>query len=64
MNNDIRIEKLNEQIAQIDEAMQNPDLCKGTADTYTRVSGYYRPVKNFNIGKACEYCERKEYVVA
>lgn len=56
--------KISEQIAQIDVAMNDPNLCKGTASTYSRVSGYYRPVQNFNDGKACEYCDRKEYKVA
>lgn len=28
-------------------------------EIYSRVSGYYRPVKNFNIGKQQEFSERK-----
>jgi glutaredoxin len=28
---------------------------------YSRITGYYRPVQNFNVGKAQEYRDRKEY---
>ena len=28
---------------------------------YSRITGYYRPVQNWNVGKAQEYKQRKEY---
>ena len=39
-----KIEKLDEQIQQIQAKINDPKLCDGTAETYSRVSGYYRPV--------------------
>ena len=39
-----------------------PD-CGETAEVYSRITGYYRPVQNWNVGKTQEYKERKEYVI-
>ena len=38
--------------------------CGGNAEVYSRITGYYRPVQNWNDGKSQEYKERKEYDVA
>ena len=35
--------------------------CGKEAEVYSRITGYYRPVKNWNVGKAQEYKERKVY---
>jgi transcription elongation factor Elf1 len=32
-------------------------------DVYSRVVGYYRPVKHWNKGKAAEWDKRKEFVI-
>ena len=37
--------------------------CGETAEVYSRITGYYRPVQNFNVGKTQEYKQRKEYVL-
>lgn len=37
--------------------------CGKETEVYSRITGYYRPVKNWNDGKAQEYKERKVYVV-
>ena len=34
-----------------------------SAEVYSRITGYYRPVQNWNAGKTQEYKERKEYVI-
>ncbi len=49
------------KIQEIKSEMKSPDLAKGTAEVYTRISGYYRSVNNFNDGKCQEFEERKEY---
>ena len=36
-------------------------MCGKEAEVYSRITGYYRPVKNWNDGKAQEYKERKVY---
>lgn len=36
-------------------------VCGGNAEVYSRITGYYRPVQNWNDGKRQEYDERKEY---
>ncbi|MBP3381400.1 MAG: ribonucleoside triphosphate reductase, partial [Clostridia bacterium] len=38
--------------------------CGKEAEVYSRITGYYRPVKNWNVGKAQEYKERRTYNIA
>lgn len=38
--------------------------CGETAEVYSRITGYYRPVQNWNDGKVEEYKDRKEYVIS
>ena len=38
--------------------------CGATTEVYSRITGYYRPVQNWNDGKSQEYKERKVYDVA
>jgi len=35
--------------------------CHETCEVYSRVSGYHRPVKNWNEGKREEFRERKTF---
>ena len=37
--------------------------CGAATEVYSRITGYYRPVQNWNDGKAAEYRERKTYDV-
>ena len=37
--------------------------CGKAAEVYSRITGYYRPVQNWNDGKSQEYRERREYDV-
>jgi anaerobic ribonucleoside-triphosphate reductase len=57
------LERIDEEIIELNEKMCNPDLAAGTAHTMTRVSGYVRAIDNFNVGKIQEYRERLEYVL-
>ena len=36
-------------------------ICHKKTEVYSRITGYYRPVQNWNIGKTQEFNERKEY---
>jgi len=38
-------------------------VCGKPTEVYSRITGYYRPVQNWNAGKTEEYKERKEYVL-
>lgn len=38
--------------------------CGEEVEVYSRITGYYRPVKNWNKGKTQEYGDRKEYVIS
>lgn len=38
--------------------------CGRVTEVYSRITGYYRPVQNWNDGKLQEYANRKEYDVA
>jgi ribonucleoside-triphosphate reductase len=37
--------------------------CDAPCEVWSRVTGYLRPVANFNEGKAAEYMERKKYTL-
>lgn len=37
--------------------------CGEVCEVYSRITGYYRPIKNWNDGKAQEFEDRKEYVI-
>lgn len=37
--------------------------CGESTEVYSRITGYYRPVQNWNDGKAQEYKDRKVYVI-
>lgn len=39
-------------------------VCGGVTEVYSRITGYYRPVQNWNAGKTEEFKERKEYDIA
>jgi len=38
-------------------------ICKENTEIYSRITGYYRPISNWNDGKTKEYDMRKEYVI-
>lgn len=38
-------------------------VCGKPTEVYSRITGYYRPVKNWNAGKAQEFKDRKTYAV-
>ena len=42
------------------EVYECPD-CHSETEVYSRITGYYRPVKNWNDGKSQEFKDRKEY---
>ncbi|MBQ0026479.1 MAG: ribonucleoside triphosphate reductase, partial [Lachnospiraceae bacterium] len=37
--------------------------CGKPAEVYSRITGYYRPVQNWNAGKTQEYADRREYII-
>ncbi|MGE4342520.1 MAG: ribonucleoside triphosphate reductase [Bacilli bacterium] len=37
--------------------------CHEKTEVYSRITGYYRPIQNWNDGKKAEFNERKEYVI-
>jgi ribonucleoside-triphosphate reductase len=39
-------------------------ICKEKTEVYSRITGYYRPVSNWNDGKAQEYKDRVSYEIA
>ena len=45
------------------EEFKCPD-CGSDTEVYSRITGYYRPVQNWNDGKAQEYKERKVYNIS
>jgi anaerobic ribonucleoside-triphosphate reductase len=61
MENEKQLTRIDEQITQLEEKIKDPHLCEGSASTYSRISGYYRPINNWNAGKKEEYRQRLEY---
>ncbi len=41
----------------------NCPICGKKAEVYSRITGYYRPVQNWNDGKAAEYKQRLTYKI-
>lgn len=39
-------------------------ICGGKTEVYSRITGYYRPVQNWNDGKAQEFKDRQVYDIA
>ncbi len=39
-------------------------ICGKTTEVYSRITGYYRPVQNWNDGKRQEFADRKVYDIA
>lgn len=39
-------------------------ICSKTTEIYSRITGYYRPVQNWNDGKTQEFVDRKTYDIA
>jgi anaerobic ribonucleoside-triphosphate reductase len=58
MNTKLKIELIDKQLAEL-----ACPTCEGTASLSSRISGYYRPIKDWNRGKHGEFKERKAYVV-
>ena len=46
------------------EKNMNPQTQRTPCETFSRSMGYIRPVRNFNIGKYAEFCERKTFTEA
>lgn len=44
------------------EIYQCPE-CNTPTEVYSRITGYYRPVQNWNVGKAREFKDRREYEI-
>ena len=38
--------------------------CGRATEIYSRITGYYRPVQNWNDGKIQEFADRKTYEVS
>lgn len=43
--------------------IKNCPICGQATEIYSRITGYYRPIANWNDGKTKEYDMRKEYVI-
>ena len=57
----MRREEIETKIEELERALKN---VKGTeCEVYSRVVGYYRPVKNWNLGKREEFYRRKVFEV-
>lgn len=53
------IETLDNKIDEIKLKMENAGA--NTAEIYQKITGYARPVSQWNLGKKVEYSDRREY---
>ena len=58
------VQLLNNQIAEIEKSLSEPEKLGSETEVYSRISGYYRSIKNWNKGKFSELMERKDYSLA
>ncbi len=54
-------EKIEKKIKDLETLLKN--VRGSECEVYSRVVGYYRPVKNWNLGKREEFSERKVFEV-
>lgn len=47
-----------------EEEKKDPHICGCETQVFSRVTGYYRPVSNWNKGKQEEFKERKKFNVS
>lgn len=55
----MELAEIKAKIAEKKEQLKN--VHGTTSEVYARIVGYYRPVRNWNKGKAQEFTERKLY---
>lgn len=53
------LEKIENKIEETKQKIENAGY--NTAEIYQKITGYARPVSNWNIGKKIEYQDRREY---
>ena len=72
MNETNQLTKLNEQIEQIEQKINDPNLCRASATCSSRISGYYRAGAmssnmndiTWNNGKVQEFKDRTPYIIS
>lgn len=45
----------------MEDEQKQPGVCGQECEVYSRVCGYLRPVKQWNVGKRSEYRQRREF---
>ena len=50
-----------QELEALEEELKNKQICD--CEIYSRVVGYFRPVKQWNPGKQAEWSDRKKYAV-
>jgi hypothetical protein len=45
----------------MEDEQKQPGVCGEKCEVYSRVCGYLRPVKQWNVGKRSEYVQRREF---
>lgn len=53
------VKELENKIGEVKLKMENAG--NDTAEIYQKITGYARPVSNWNVGKKEEYKDRREY---
>ena len=57
MDNDMILNEVN----IMEDSNRKVQKCNCKTEVFSRVTGFYRPVENFNIGKKQEFKDRKTY---
>ena len=64
MSKEEKLLKLKENLAELENKVNDPKLGEGTATSFARVTGYCRQISNMNLGKQEEVKDRKAYKMA
>lgn len=54
--------ELEQKIADLENQLSHPENLGSICEVQARVTGYYRAVQNWNIGKQLEFKDRKTYL--
>lgn len=57
MDNDMVLNEVN----SMEDSNRKVQKCNCKTEVFSRVTGFYRPVENFNIGKKQEFKDRNTY---
>lgn len=57
----MELDEINTELTELNARL--PNVIGRPCEVYSRIVGYYRPIHNWNVGKAQEFSERVEFAL-